>query len=165
MILLYFFSKGIKFIIHFFVEEQIENVGLQSRAEGKWKSCPRDTSKPMKCMPIGNEIYTEKSMDNNGEEKAAQFNKRLAFTFAQAVRGCKHDCVGMCKSFNIKKREFGRGYNCVFSKSVVDNQNCHGEPGAGDPITTYMKYSYGDCATEGGVNHNITESCCSEDMM
>ena len=114
-------------------------------------------------MPTANEIYQEKSIDESTQdEKAATFNSRIAYTFAQAVRGCKHECTGKCNSFNIKKREFGRGYNCIFYSSVVDDQNCHGEPGSGAPITTYMKYSYGDCATKGNVNPNNTATCCNE---
>ena len=139
---------------------------LKSRAyqpisgQAPWNSCPRYLSKPLKCTLLKDQVFHEKSIDQrNGEEKAVLYNMGLAFTFSQAVNGCKHACSGSCKSFNIKKRDNGRGYSCTYFSSVIDPKKCEGayNPGA---ETTYMKYEYGMC--EQFANKNNTKTCCDE---
>ena len=98
-----------------------------------------------------------------GDEKAITMNGRSAYSFLQAVRACKVACSGLCKSFNIRKKEFGRGYTCDFYEVVLDGQNCHGEAGLGGALpTTYMKYRYGDCHL---AERNTTATCCNEDIV
>ena len=99
----------------------------------------------------------------SGDEKAITLNGRSAYGFRQAVRACKAACNGLCKSFNIRKKEFGRGYTCDFFDTVLDGENCHGEAGLGGALpTTYMKYKYGDCHM---AAPNTTQTCCNEDLV
>jgi len=136
---------------------------LEARSGESWLSCPEGTSKPHTCLPIRDEVLQDQSIDETtGDEKAITFNNVRANNIYKAVRGCKRMCGGKCKAFNVKKRDMGLGFACTFYKTVIDNKNCQGTPGAGAPITTYMKYNYGDCTN---ANQNTTETCCNENLL
>ena len=147
-----------------------ERDSLRSRSASSkhetWTSCPRQMSKPEECLPLNTQVLQEKSIDSStGDEAMIKWNGKRAETYYQAVMGCKHLCGAKCRSFNIKKRDFGLGWTCTFFSAQVDDQNCLGEPGWGEPITTWMKYSYGDCQKGVGVNKNTTATCCDEDLL
>ena len=116
-------------------------------------------------MCMIDEILTESTWDENTmNERAVKWNRIQLNSFDQAVWACKLICgnSNKCKSFNIKRREFEAGYNCVYFESVVDNKNCKGAPPGEDPFadTTYMKYEYGMC--EQRANPDTTDKCCKE---
>lgn len=66
------------------------------------------------------------------------------------------------------------GYTCEFFKSVIDNKHCRelsegeldmhmgeGKNKADSYMTTFMKYSYGDCHK---IN-SVDKQCCDENLI
>ena len=146
---------------------QYTDLGLEARIpwdSETWKQCPTETSKKYECLQLKHQVFKDKSIDpKTGLEKQITYNGNIAFNQYQAQRACKHLCWGICKSFNLKKFNDRQGFTCTFYSSVVDDNDCVGNPGEEfEPVTTYMKYDYGDCKF---AEKNTTRQCCHEDYL
>ena len=147
---------------------------------GSWLTCPPAKMKPLKCTPLEDRVHWDKSIDREtGESVAVELNGIIALTFKQAVHACKDICKDGCTGFHLKRRAFygsrfksNAGYTCEFFKSVIDNKHCRelseaeldmhmgeGRNRADSYMTTFMKYSYGDCQT------GSDEQCCDENYL
>ena len=146
-----------------------------------WLRCPYAKMKPLKCTPLEERVHWDKSTDSEtGEQVAVELNGIIAITFKQAARACKDICKNGCTGFHLKRRAYfgsrfksDAGYSCEFFKSVIDNKHCRDLSEAeldmqkmgkllnwknrtDSYLTTFMKYSYGDCQT------GSDEQCCDE---